>query len=87
MERPGWQINGLSQIKLQGLRVHMSTLLETISGRGGVNEGCSWGPSVTEGPFALPGDTCSCQLLLPCYSPIPGEDKLLGYVLNTDPDI
>lgn len=56
-----------------------------------MNEGQSWGPNVSEDLFAqvphLPGDTCSCQLLLPCYSPVPGEDNLLGYVLNTDPDI
>lgn len=56
-----------------------------------MNEGQSWGPNVSEDLFAqvphLPGDTCSCQLLLPCYSPVPGQDNFHGYLLNTNPDI
>jgi len=34
MGRPGWKIAGLSQVKMHGLSVHISTFLETIIGRG-----------------------------------------------------
>lgn len=90
--RPRWENSGLIQIQWQKLSVHVGFFLETSKregerkseGRSGLGDQVFLSVHV---PRSITGHSCPGHLPLQGDIPVPGEDDILFYGLNVDPDL